>query len=164
MDTREIVSTVRDALEAAQQARGTAPTSVVQELESESQHAMRVIQDLIDGMARQRRLWLTNDMSGRLENERYEFTGMYSRERFAEIKALFDAFAAWVEAPLVVAYADTEMGMPEISIPPIVIVSRRENPESLWGITLKPQEPIVMEPVELIEIGTEKIGEHEEVL
>ena len=156
MDTREIVTAVRDALEAAQQARGITPASVVNELEQESEHAMRVIQDLIDGMARQRRLWLTNS--------RYEFAGKYNRERFAEIKALFDAFATWVETPVVVAYASTEIGMPEIAIPPIVIVSRRENPDNLWGVTLKPQEPIVMEPAPLIEIGTEIVSEDEEVI
>ena len=164
MDTREIITAVRDALEAAQQAKGATPASVVEELEQESEHAMRVIQDLIDGMARQRRLWLTNDMSSRLTNSRYEFAGNYNRERFAEIKALFDAFATWVETPVVVAYANTEVGMPEIAIPPIVIVSRRENPDNLWGVTLKPQEPIVVEPAPLIEIGTEVVSEDEEVI
>lgn len=149
MDTRQIITEIRDALEIAQQIKSGKSMSVVEELEQESEHSMRVIQNLIDGMARQRRLWLTNDMTSRLENQEYQFPGMYSRERFAEIKAVFDAFAKWVEQPIVVAYADSESGMPEISIPPIVIVSRRENPPIGWGFTKNTPETS-LEPEEVV--------------
>lgn len=149
MDTRQILTEVRDALELAQKATGLNPSSIIEELEGESEHAMKVIQNLIDGMARQRRLWFTNDMTSKLENQEYQFSGKYSRERFAEIKAVFDAFAKWVEQPIVVAYADSESGAPEISIPPIVIVSRRENPPVGWGFTKNTPETS-LEPEEVI--------------
>ena len=131
MNAREITTMVRDGLELLERQSGSFE-NVVQELESEAEHGLKVIQDVIDGMAKQRRLWLTNDMDAKIEKG--EVGGKYSVERLKEIKALFDNFGRWVEIPITVLYADTELGIPEVAIPPIVIVSRRENPPANWGI------------------------------
>ena len=134
MDAREAVTFIRDSIEIAQQARGIKPQTIIEELEVESEYALKVIQEIIDGMAKQRRLWLTNDMTQKLEDSTFVFNGKYNRERWQEIKALFDNFSKWVEIPILVVYADTEKEMPEIAIPPIVTVSRRGNPEPFWGV------------------------------
>ena len=134
MNTREAISIVKTSLELLER-QGNGYENVVQELEAEAEHGLTVIQNIIDGMAKQRRLWLTNDMDAKIE--RGEVNGKYTVERLREIKALFDNFAAWVETPLVVMHADGEVGMPEIAIPPIVIVSRRENPPANWGVEIK---------------------------
>ncbi len=131
MNAREITTRVRDGLELLERQTGSFE-NVVQELESEAEHGLKVIQDVIDGMAKQRRLWLTNDMDAKIAAG--EVNGKYSVERMKEIKALFDNFAMWVETPLIVMHADTELGIPEVAIPPIIIVSRRENPPVNWGI------------------------------
>ncbi len=66
MDTREVITFIRDELEVAKQVRGNKPQTIIQELEAESDYALNVIQQVIDGMAKQRRLWLTNDMIQKL--------------------------------------------------------------------------------------------------
>ncbi len=134
MDTREVITFIRDELEVAKQVRGNKPQTIIQELEAESDYALNVIQQVIDGMAKQRRLWLTNDMIQKLEDPMFVFDGKYNRERWQEIKALFDNFSKWVEVPIVTVFADTETGTPEIAIPPIVTVSRRGNPNPFWGV------------------------------
>lgn len=134
MDNREVVGYVRDMLDVASRVNGKYE-NIVEELEAEADYALKVIQNVIDGMAKQRRLWLTNDMDAKIE--RGEVNGKYNVERLKEIRALFDNFAAWVEKPLVVMYADGELGIPEVAIPPIVIVSRRGNPPANWGVEIK---------------------------
>lgn len=134
IDQREVLNHVRYALELAAQSRQPKPASILEELEAESEYALRTIQEIIDGMAKQRRLWITNDMDSMIKDPSTVFTGKYNAERWAEIKTLFDTFAKWVETPNVVVYADTELGTPEVAIPPIVTVSRRNNPPKDWGI------------------------------
>lgn len=137
MDNREVVNYIRDMLEVASRVNGKYE-NIVEELEAEAEYSLKVIQNIIDGMAKQRRLWLTNDMDGIIKSG--NVNGKYSVERLIEIKALFEDFAAWVEKPLVVLYADTELGTPEIALPPIVIASRRGNPPVKWGIPVKEPE------------------------
>ena len=152
MEAREVVNYVRDSIEIAQQVRGIKPQTIVEELEAESEYALKIIQEIIDGMAKQRRLWLTNDMTQKLEDTNFLWNGKYTSERWQEIKALFDNFSKWVEIPILTAYADEESGMPEIAIPPIVTVSRRGNPAPLWGVKLPEPLPEVVEPLpEVIE-------------
>lgn len=138
MDNRDILNRVRDSLDALSRTEGQY-TNIVEELEGESEYALRVIQNIIDGMAKQRRLWLTNDMDRLIDNDMVD-GGKYNTERLKEIRALFEDFAKWIEKPIVVSYADTELGTPEIAIPPIVIVSRRGNPPKNWGATLDQKE------------------------
>lgn len=159
MDAREAVTFIRDSVEIAQQVRGIKPQTIIEELEVESEYALKVIQEVIDGMAKQRRLWLTNDMTQKLEDPKFIFDGKYNRERWQEIKALFDNFSKWVEIPILVVYADTEKEMPEISIPPIVTVSRRGNPAPLWGVKLPKPLPEVIDPLpEVIEPEIEPVA------
>lgn len=138
MDNRDILNKIRDSLEALSRAVGQY-ANIVEELEGESEHALKVIQNIIDGMAKQRRLWLTNEMDKLIDNDMVD-GGKYNAERLKEIRALFEDFAKWIEKPIVVSYADTELGIPEIAIPPIVIVSRRGNPPKNWGVAPEPKE------------------------
>ncbi len=152
MEAREVVTYVRDSVEIAQQVRGIKPQTIIEELEAESEYALKVIQEVIDGMAKQRRLWLTNDMTQKLENPSFVFNGKYNRERWQEIKALFDNFSKWVEIPIITVFADTEKEMPEIAIPPIVTVSRRGNPVPFWGVKQVEPLPEIIDPLpEVIE-------------
>lgn len=165
MEAREVVTYIRDCVEVAQQVRGVKPQTIIEELEAESEYALKVIQEVIDGMAKQRRLWLTNDMTQKLEDPAFVFGGKYNRERWQEIKALFDNFSKWVEIPILVVYADTEKETPEIAIPPIVTVSRRGNPAPLWGVKQPEPEVIVPEPLpEVVEPLPEVIDPLPEVI
>lgn len=132
---RDVSILVRDALQAYEERQmgGGTPTLLV-ELEQESAWGLNTIQVLVDAMAKQRRLWLTNGLSELIADPESVIDGVYSRERWAEIKAVFDAFGRWLETPTVVQSADSESGMPEIAIPPIVIISRRGNPAVRWGV------------------------------
>ena len=135
MESRDVINAVREAFEIAKRVEGVGYEDIVSELEAEAEHGLKVIQDVIDGMAKQRRLWITNDMDARIAKG--DVNGSYNVERLSEIKVLFDNFAKWVETPLIVKYADGELETPEIALPPIVIVSRRGNPPSNWGIEVK---------------------------
>ena len=145
MDNREVVNYIRDMLEVASRVNGKYE-NIVEELEAEAEYSLKVIQNIIDGMAKQLRLWLTNNMDKLIETG--AVNGKYSVERLIEIRALFEDFAAWVERPLVVLYANTEAGTPEIALPPIVIASRRGNPPVQWGI---PQPEVVVEEPPVVE-------------
>lgn len=118
MDYRMIINEVRAALEekAARDLYGGNLT-LIQELEAEAATGLTAIQSLIDGMARQRRLYIANGMREAVANPDMPIGGTFTRARWLEIQEAFDAFEAWLSTPL-----------PECGLPPLVIVSRRGNP------------------------------------
>ena len=127
---RDTSGVVRDALQFyydAQVGRAGA-TTLIDELEQEASAGLSAIQAIVDDMARQERIWLGNNMTEALEDQNTELGGTFSRERWREIKALFDNFKVWMKTPLVITPADEENGVEAIMALPIVIVSRRSNP------------------------------------
>lgn len=116
-DPREISTLVRDALLLKQQAEATRPATLIEELEQEAGASLRAVQDLIDAMARQRRLWVANEMDALLTDEAAAMPGTFSRARWREIKETFNGMEVWMTAAL-----------PGCGLPPLVVVSRRGNP------------------------------------
>ena len=117
MDARELSVRVRDALVFLEQHEATRPDTLTGELEKEADAGLRAIQNLIDSMARQRRLWLANGMNAAIADPNTPIGGTFSRARWAEIEEAFNAFEAWMVTPLAVC-----------GLPPSVVVSRRGNP------------------------------------
>lgn len=119
MDYRMIINEVRAALEekAAREMYGSESLTLIAELEAEAATGLTAIQSLIDGMARQRRLYIANGMREAVADPNIPIGGTFSRARWLEIQEAFDAFEAWLSTPL-----------PECGLPPLVIVSRRGNP------------------------------------
>ena len=121
---REISIAVRDGLLLLEQQQATTPATLIEELEQEAAASLRAVQNLIDGMARQRRLYIANGMRQAVEAGA-NVGGSYSLARWREIQETFDAFEQWLQTP-----------MPGCKLPPLVVVSRRGNPA----------EPVVVEP------------------
>jgi len=120
IDVRGTSNLVRDALTAYAAQQEQQPATLIAELEQEAQAGLRTIQGLVDDMARQRRIWLSNEMAAKLADPAQTVGGAWSRERWLEIQALFDAFGAWLQTPLDVA--------PGVAVAPLVIISRRSDP------------------------------------
>ena len=116
-DARDTAVRVRDGLLLLEEQERGRPETLIEELEGEANASLRTIQNLIDAMARQRRLWLANGMNVLVANPDAQIPGTFSRARWAEIQEAFNAFEAWMTTPLA-----------EAQIPPLVIVSRRGNP------------------------------------
>jgi len=116
-DPREVSILVRDALLLKQQAEATRPETLIEELEQEARASLRAVQDLIDAMARQRRLWVANGMDALLADETVAMPGTFSRARWREIKETFNNMETQMATPL-----------PGCGVPPLVVVSRRGNP------------------------------------
>ena len=115
-DPREVSNLVRDALLFKQQAEAQRPETLTEELEAEAKASLRTVQDLIDAMARQRRLWVANGMDALLADESAPMPGTFSRARWREIQEAFTGLEQWMLAPLAGG------------APPLVVVSRRGNP------------------------------------
>ena len=102
--------------------------------------SLRAVQNLIDGMARQRRLYIANGMREAI-TAGANVGGTYSLARWREIQETFDAFETWLQTP-----------MPGCKLPPLVVVSRRGNPyEAPPPVEPTPEpepEPTPVEPVE----------------
>lgn len=140
LNERDVAMLVRDALSVYYAQQAGAPSTLIGELEAEAAAGLRTIQSLVDDMARQRRVWLANDMPALLADAKQAPDGAYSRERWIEIQALFDAFGKWLATPLPVAEG--------VMVAPLVIISRRNNPAPAWGILAPDPEPVVEEPVD----------------
>lgn len=117
MNAREVAALVRDALLLKEQQEGATPETLIGELEKEATSSLRAFQDLVDSMARQRRLWLANGMRERLAAGAVPEGGTFSLLRWAEIEEAFNALETFMGTPL-----------PGCKLPPVVIVSRRGNP------------------------------------
>ena len=113
---REISIAVRDGLLLLEQQQAQTPTTLIEELEQEAGASLRAVQNLIDGMARQRRLYIANGMRQAVEAGA-DVGGTYSLARWREIQETFDAFEQWLSTPLA-----------GCKVPPLVVVSRRGNP------------------------------------
>jgi len=113
---REISVAVRDGLLLLEQQQAQTPTTLIEELEQEAAASLRAVQNLIDGMARQRRLYIANGMREAIAAGA-DVGGTFSLARWREIQETFDAFEAWLATPLAGCH-----------VPPIVVVSRRGNP------------------------------------
>jgi hypothetical protein len=113
---REISIAVRDGLLLLEQQQATTPGTLIEELEQEASASLRAVQNLIDGMARQRRLYIANGMREAIAAGA-EVGGTFSLARWREIQETFDAFETWLATPLA-----------GCKVPPIVVVSRRGNP------------------------------------
>jgi UDP:flavonoid glycosyltransferase YjiC (YdhE family) len=113
---REISVAVRDGLLLLEQQQAQTPTTLIEELEQEAGASLRAVQNLIDGMARQRRLYIANGMRQAVEAGA-DVGGTYSLARWREIQETFDAFEQWLSTPLA-----------GCKVPPLVVVSRRGNP------------------------------------
>lgn len=126
---REISIAVRDGLLLLEQQQAQTPTTLIDELEQEAAASLRAVQNLIDGMARQRRLYIANGMREAVAAGA-DVGGTYSLARWREIQEVFDAFETWLSTPLV-----------GCGVPPLVVVSRRGNP-----VEPAPEEPPTEEP------------------
>ena len=115
-NAREISVAVRDGLLLLEQQQAQTPTTLIEELEQEAGASLRAVQNLIDGMARQRRLYIANGMRQAVEAGA-DVGGTYSLARWREIQETFDAFEQWLSTPLA-----------GCKVPPLVVVSRRGNP------------------------------------
>ena len=113
---REISIAVRDGLLLLEQQNAQQPATLIDELEQEAGASLRAVQNLIDGMARQRRLYIANGMREAVAAGA-AVGGTYSLARWREIQEVFDAFETWLSTPLV-----------GCGVPPLVVVSRRGNP------------------------------------
>ena len=114
---REISIAVRDGLLLLEQQQATQPGTLIEELEQEAAASLRAVQNLIDSMARQERLWLANGMQAALEAGTVPDGGTFSLLRWVEIQEAFAALKTWMATPLAVS-----------GVPPLVVVSRRGNP------------------------------------
>jgi len=119
---RELSIRVRDALLFWEEAQQATPTTLMGELEKEAQAGLTTIQNVVDDMSRQRRLWTANGMNEILANPEAPTDGSFSRERWLEIKEAFDLLGVWMQTPL-----------PECGVPPLVVISRRGNPPVSGG-------------------------------
>lgn len=126
MNAREISILVRDALLLKEQQDATQPETLISELEQEATSSLRAFQNLVDSMARQKRLWLANGMREALAAGILPEGGTFSLLRWAEIEEAFNTLEAFMGTPL-----------PGCKLPPIVIVSRRGNPPE----PIQPPEP-----------------------
>ena len=132
---REISVLVRDGLLLLEQQQAQTPTTLIEELEQEAGASLRAVQNLIDGMARQRRLYIANGMRQAVEAGA-DVGGTFSLARWREIQETFDAFEQWLSTPLA-----------GCKVPPIVVVSRRGNPPEPVAPTPEPTpEPTPVEP------------------
>jgi hypothetical protein len=127
---REISIAVRDGLLLLEQQQAQTPATLIEELEQEAATSLRAVQNLIDGMARQRRLYIANGMREAIAAGA-DVGGTFSLARWREIQETFDAFEQWLQTPL-----------PASGVPPIVVVSRRGNPPEPPA----PPEPTPEEP------------------
>jgi UDP:flavonoid glycosyltransferase YjiC (YdhE family) len=132
---REISIAVRDGLLLLEQQQATQPETLIDELEQEAAASLRAVQNLIDGMARQRRLYIANGMREAIAAG-VEVGGTFSLARWREIQETFDAFEAWLATPLA-----------GCKVPPIVVVSRRGNPPEP-AVPVEPTEPTTEQPTE----------------
>jgi len=124
---------VRDGLLLLEEKEQETPTTLIGELEQEAAASLRAVQNLIDGMARQRRLYIANGMREAIAAGA-DVGGTFSLARWREIQETFDAFEAWLATPLAGCH-----------VPPIVVVSRRGNPPEPPPPT-EPTEPTPEEP------------------
>ena len=132
---REISVAVRDGLLLLEQQQAQTPTTLIEELEQEAGASLRAVQNLIDGMARQRRLYIANGMREAIAAGA-DVGGTFSLARWREIQETFDAFETWLATPLA-----------GCKVPPIVVVSRRGNPPEPVAPTPEPTpEPTPVEP------------------
>ena len=134
---RELAMRVRDGLLLLEEKEQETPTTLIGELEQEAGASLRAVQNLIDGMARQRRLYIANGMREAIAAGA-DVGGTFSLARWREIQETFDAFDTWLATPL-----------PTCGVAPIVVVSRRGNPpEPVPPTEPTPEEPTPSEPSE----------------
>lgn len=126
---RELAMRVRDGLLLLEEKEQETPTTLIGELEQEAGTSLRQVQNLIDGMARQRRLYIANGMREAIAAG-VEVGGTFSLARWREIQETFDAFEQWLATPLA-----------GCKVPPIVVVSRRGNPPEPAAPAEPPTEP-----------------------
>ena len=132
---RELAMRVRDGLLLLEEREQETPTTLIGELEQEAGASLRAVQNLIDGMARQRRLYIANGMREAIAAGA-DVGGTFSLARWREIQETFDAFETWLATPLA-----------GCKVPPIVVVSRRGNPPEPVAPTPEPTpEPTPVEP------------------
>ena len=129
---RELAMRVRDGLLLLEEKEQETPITLIGELEQEAGASLRAVQNLIDGMARQRRLYIANGMREAIAAGA-DVGGTFSLARWREIQETFDAFEMWLATPLA-----------GCKVPPIVVVSRRGNPPEL----VQPPEPTEPTPEE----------------
>jgi hypothetical protein len=125
---RDLAMRVRDGLLLLEQQEQQQPSTLIDELEQEADASLRTIQNLIDAMARQRRLWLANGMQQAIADPNVDIGGTFSRARWAEIEEAFNAFETWMQTPLATS-----------KTVPLVIVSRRGNPPDPVAVEPEPE-------------------------
>ena len=137
LGARELAMRVRDGLLLLEEREQETPTTLIGELEQEAGASLRGVQNMIDGMARQRRLYIANGMREAIAAGA-DVGGTFSLARWREIQETFDAFEAWLATPLA-----------GCKVPPIVVVSRRGNPPE----PAAPTEPAGPTPEEPTPVG-----------
>ena len=133
---RELAMRVRDGLLLLEEKEQETPTTLMGELEKEARTVLRTIQNVVDDMSRQRRLWVANGMNDIVADTDAVIDGEFSRARWLEIKEAFDQLEQWMVQPL-----------PGCGVPPIVVISRRGNPPEPSAPTEPtPEQPSEEEP------------------
>lgn len=140
-DPRSTAQLVREALDVLYQQRSQAgELTLIQELEAEAAQAMTIVESVLDGMARQRRIWEVERMTTKIADAKAPIASRFSPGRWLEIKTVFDAFGKWAKTPLVIIPADEEKNITEIAATPEEIISRRSDP---YATPANAPEPVV---------------------
>lgn len=131
MDRNRIIQAVTSGLMLAEaQESGVAPgdMTTMQEIELNSEQVLSGLNDLIDIMLRNQRLWLANDVDVSIESTqdgaKPDGSNLYTKERWQELRATFLSFNTWLNTPIMLL-ADEE-GTPTGPIPLISLAKRTQ--------------------------------------
>ncbi len=121
IDDRLVIQRVKEALAVRTASlAGETGLSLMGELTAEAKSSLIAIQNVVDDMARQKRLWLANSMNERIADSNAVIESEFSRERWIMIQTIFNNFSTWLNTPVEI--------LPGLSVAPIVVISLRENP------------------------------------
>ena len=125
---RETSIRVRDGLLLLEERERGRPETLIEELEAEATVTLDRVETIVDGMARQERVWLAHGMNDVVADANAVVPGTFSRLRWKAIKEMFDSFKTWVRTPL-----------PGCGFSPVAIMSWRGNPPE--SAPVEPEEP-----------------------
>ena len=144
---RDISALVRQALQLLYDRQtGKTGNTLAGEMEADAYVSMQTIQSVVDGMAGQERVWIANGMNEMLDAGQ-GIGGSFSYERWMEIRAVFKAFAVWLQTPVEVIAETRDHA--SVSVPPVVVISRRGNPPAGWGVIPENKPQVDVTPEEL---------------
>lgn len=131
MDRNRIIQAVTSGLMLAEaQESGVPPSDIttMQEIELNSEQVLSGLNDLIDIMLRNQRLWLANNVDALItaaaDGEKPTGSNKYTKERWQELRAIFLSFNTWLNTPIMLL-ADEE-GTPTGPIPLISLAKQTQ--------------------------------------